>query len=360
MVAFGQTHRVRAGTPEDVLADRLGLSTIPATGGSPTPVTVPPLTTWPPFPDWTRAGISFEATYNGQANVWRVVVDETTGATLGEAVPVLTSVACTQRATSSLDGRRTLFSTSPARFSISWIRFDPVAARLVGTRQELAFGSRDLRARDLSPDGEWIGALLISMEGRQMDARRDVFLVGLRTGETRRLTDAPLRKDVLSWAPDGSKLYFGVAPDGVNEVWSVRPDGLGRQPEVRAPQDGGVILTDVSPDGRTLWVASARTNGRTRSTSACRPTSVVSYRCRRCPKGARSCPGSCLPTAGGRSAPRVRQMARCFVPRRTSSISRREPTPSSSQRRRPSSWGGSPTPAGSSSRVRESSRSSTA
>lgn len=55
-------------------------------------------------------------------------------------------------------------------------------------------------------------------------------------------------------APDGSKIYFGVASEGVNEVWSIRPDGSGRQCEVRAAKEGGVLPSVASQDGRTLYV----------------------------------------------------------------------------------------------------------
>ncbi len=83
--------------------------------------------------------------------------------------------------------------------------------------------------------------------------QQDTLLVRVRTGETRRLTDDPLREDFLEWAPDRSQLYFTVAPEEQNELRSIRPDGSEREREV-APENGRDITGALaSPDGR--WVA---------------------------------------------------------------------------------------------------------
>ncbi len=241
-IAFEQAER---GTS---LGRRRTLSTIPASGGAPTPLVELP-STMASCPDWSLKGITFDTSVAGQTNVWRIEVDEATGAPLGEARPVLVSPAESIRSSSTRDGRRMLFMTWEGANSIDRFDFDPVKGRLVGERETVTSGPRDLRPEGLSPDGQWLATILLERGGR-----KDIVLLRIRTAETRRLTDDPLPKDFLLWAPDGSKLYFGVAPEGSNEVWSIRSDGSGRQCELRAPKEGGVSPSVVSPDGRTLYV----------------------------------------------------------------------------------------------------------
>jgi Tol biopolymer transport system component len=226
-----------------------GVSTIPAAGGAPTAVVNVDAAVWT-NPDWTRGGITFDSMAGGTLGIWRIAVDEATGASLGESVPLLTSVTDTIRSSSSADGRRVLFAAAVGSFAIDRFDFDPARGKLAGERQVVLSGPRDLRPQNLAPDGEWLATILLDR-----NHRHDILLVRVRTGETRRLTDDAPRKYALRWAPDGSKLYFCVAPEGVEEVWSIRPDGSERQREVRSAGEGGVRPLAASPDGRTLYVS---------------------------------------------------------------------------------------------------------
>jgi hypothetical protein len=130
-----------------------------------------------------------------------------------------------------------------------------VRGRLDGERAVVHAGRRDLRPSALSPDGEWIAAVVLAPDGPQ-----DIVLLRPRTGETRRLTEDGLVKMGLAWSRDSSRIYFGVAPEGVVETWSVRRDGSDRQCEVRAAAEGGVDPWFAAPDGRTLYVGVGREN----------------------------------------------------------------------------------------------------
>jgi Tol biopolymer transport system component len=242
-VAFHQGRR-----QGQLLGARLSISTIPAAGGAPT-VALELEDTWRRQPEWTRSGILFNTSAGGVLNVWKLEVDESTGEALDEPRPVLVSPTRSSNASSTPDGRRMLFEAWTGGYLIERLDFDPVGGILSGTRGVVLSDPRDLRPVDLSPDGEWLAAVLLDEKGR-----KEVALVRVRTGETRRLTDDPVEKDHLLWAPDGSRLYFGVAPEGATEVWSIRPDGSGRRREFR-PADGRQVLANLAaPDGRTLHV----------------------------------------------------------------------------------------------------------
>ena len=234
------------------LAGESSVSTIPASGGAPT-VLVKIGGSLYSNPAWTRGAITFESIAGGIRNVWRIPVDEATGAALGEPAPLMMSVATSTESSWSADGRRMLFVSMSGNYTIDRFAFDPMRGRLAGERQVVLSGPRQMHPVDLSPDGEWLATLLLEPDGR-----KDVVLVRVRTGETRRLTDDAPMKDFVLWPYGGSKLLFAIAPEGTNEVWSIRPDGSDRKCEVRLPSDGGVVPWLASLDGRTLYVLVGR------------------------------------------------------------------------------------------------------
>ena len=229
------------------LSGRLALSTIPVSGGAPTIVLELP-TTLASIPAWTRAGIWFVSSAGGRPNIWRVRVDEATGKRIAEAEQVMNGTGSTQPSATA-DGRRLLFMVATRTITINRYDFDTARGRLAPQPHPVLTGPRDFRLQAVSPGGEWLATLLLEDGGRQ-----DILLVQVRTGETRRLTDDSLRKDFLEWAPDGSKLYFGVAPEGTNEVWSIRPDGSGREREIASEGERNLTGSFASPDGRSLLV----------------------------------------------------------------------------------------------------------
>ena len=202
-------------------------------------------------PDWAGGTLFFNSIAGGVPNVWRVRVDEATGTRIGDPEPVMRATQSTGAASMGADGRRLLFKSGHSEISLERYAFDAARGRLSPEAHPIVSGSRDFRLQrgSASPDGEWLATIVWDAVYRQ-----DLVLVGVRTGETRRLTDDPLREDQVEWAPDGSKLYFVVAPSGRSEVWSIRPDGSGRERVASAGADEDVVTVLASPDGRSLYV----------------------------------------------------------------------------------------------------------
>ncbi len=262
------------GTVGHAFTGRVDLATIPSSGGVPAFLGLLVNERRVSFSDWSRAGLTFDSTAGGQIGIWRAGVDEATGVVKGRPAPVLTSPVVTMGSSSTPDGRRLLFGTWSGTFPIRRSDFDPVSGRVAGSPRVVLSEQRSYRVwPGFSPDGEWLATLLVDSE------RKDIVLIRVRTGETRRLTDDLPPKDQVVWARDGSRLYFGVAPEGTGEVWSIRPDGSGRSFPFRPwPRDAGSTSTwslptvDGSSGDRATRAARGSRRRATCSTSRRGPT----------------------------------------------------------------------------------------
>ena len=96
-----------------------------------------------------------------------------------------------------------------------------------------------------SPDGRWLAFGAGSTPGRTWGTATGVWLVGVETGEIRRLTDLTVTD--IEWARDGSQLFIADA-DGIL-VYSIADDDT----RVISDSVGAVGLT-ASPQGDTLAV----------------------------------------------------------------------------------------------------------
>ncbi len=108
----------------------------------------------------------------------------------------------------------------------------------------------DLR---FSPDGKWIAFLEHEVK---FDNRGSVSIVDLE-GNKKVLAGGFWGEEGVAWTPDGSEVLFS-AGSGFQEfvVWAVTLDGDRR---VALQSAGGVVIEDVSVDGRWLVVRDERT-----------------------------------------------------------------------------------------------------
>ncbi len=230
------------GLPAD--SDRRVLWTMPAAGGKPQVLLDDGHLNWNPV--WSPDGryLYFGSDRGGSRNLWRLPVDERTGAVKGEPQPVTTPAASSGFWSLSRDGRRVVYAANESKSNLERMDFDPVRLKTSGTGVPVTRGSHDVRSSNLSPDGRWIAfhAALPS---------EDLFVVGVDGRGLRQLTRDRFKDRHPFWSPDGRRLLFYSNRGGNYEPWLIRPDGGGLE-KVLAARGQSITFPVWAPDGRRV------------------------------------------------------------------------------------------------------------
>ncbi len=202
---------------------RESIWTIPAAGGEAVPVTTGAATDFNPV--WSPDGnyLYFSSDRGGSMNIWRVRIDEQTGAILEEPEAVTTSGTATSALQLSIsrDGRRLAYIAQDDIKNLKKIAFEPSTGKVLGEPVAITRGSMQLWFPEASPDGEWLAA---SSRGRQ----RHVYILRTDGTDLRNLTDDDHRHDGgPRWSPDGKRIAFTSRRSGSPEIWIVNRDGSG-------------------------------------------------------------------------------------------------------------------------------------
>lgn len=97
----------------------------------------------------------------------------------------------------------------------------------------------------LSPDGTTV----LAASGTRL------YIVPVRGGSRRSLTDTGQARDTGAWSADGRRIvYLGARDTGGQSVYLIDADGTGRRKVADVPFDGDLHLT-ISPDGTRVLVA---------------------------------------------------------------------------------------------------------
>jgi Tol biopolymer transport system component len=219
--------------------------TIAATGGAPVAVTSDGATDW--SPEWSPDGrwLYFVSDRGGSMNLWRIGIDERSGAPRGSAQPVTSGVRSVGYARFAADGARMVLagfdlSLDLTVTTLDIARPDPVVPRAKLRNQSLHWCSPDA-------SGSWLAC---STRG----AQEDLVLLRPDGSETRRLTDDAAKDRIAFWSPDGKVLAFSSTRSGGWEIWSIRVDGSDLR---QLTQLGADALAGAwSPDGLRLMVGS--------------------------------------------------------------------------------------------------------
>jgi eukaryotic-like serine/threonine-protein kinase len=200
---------------------------------------------WNPF--WSPDGqyLYFGSDRSGAMNLWRVRIDEESGAAKAQPEPVTTPARFSGNFSMSRDGKRIAFSSIDLTESMRAVAFDPIAATATGEARQILAGSFLIFSSQVSPDGK-----LVAVTNR--GGQEDLFVVELATGEIRQLTNDAAHDRGVAWSPDGAKIYFYSQRDADRyEIWSINADGSGLA-RVTNTTGRSVWYPAVAPDGKRI------------------------------------------------------------------------------------------------------------
>jgi Tol biopolymer transport system component len=194
--------------------------TIPAGGGSPVPVTSDPAIDWNPV--WSPEGqfLFFSSDRGGSMNLWRVPIDERTGATLGPPEALSAPSASAALMTVSGDGHSIAYTSFTRNQTIQRVGFDPTTGSIRGQPATVVGGSRSFESPSPSPDGSWLVF-------NSLPPRMEIFVSRADGTGIRQLTNDRVRNRYATWSPDGHQIAFLSNRDGGLQIWSIKPDGSG-------------------------------------------------------------------------------------------------------------------------------------
>ncbi len=217
------------------------LRTIPAEGGTFTPVTDDPETDWDPFWSPDGAWLYFLSDRRGGPDLWRIPIDEGSGEVRGEPEPVTTGVARPMQGSISADGRRIALTIDTARGEILRVPFDPAAGRPAGPPVSLFSSTSPFVQVDVADDGAWITY-------RTSKPRENLFVIGSDGTGRRRLTDDAFRNRGPRWLENNEWILFYSNRSGEYELWIMRRDGTDLR-QLGNTTGLGLLVPCVTPDG---------------------------------------------------------------------------------------------------------------
>ena len=217
--------------------------TVAAEGGTPVPVTSDASLNWNPV--WSPDGrfLFFASDRSGSMDLWRVPIDEETGALRGEPIPLRVPTPWAGPMTLSKDGRRIVYATLDERTNLARVAIDPSGPRAFGDLVPVTQGSRFVSSARVSPDGLWIAF-------RSAVPEEDLFVVHPDGSGLRQLTDDAARDRGPVWLADGRILFFSDR-SGRYEAWAIRPDGSGLE-QLTETRGEPIYAPLGAPDGRRL------------------------------------------------------------------------------------------------------------
>jgi eukaryotic-like serine/threonine-protein kinase len=218
--------------------------TVPVSGGEPVAVTDGSSTDLNPI--WSPDGkyLYFSSNRGGSSNIWRVVIDEDTGATSG-APEAVTSIGATTSIlyfSFSRQGQLAYSAQTDSR-NLRSVTFNPAQGGSVsGKPVAITQGSLQLWFPDVSPDGEWLTAY-------SMGQQRHIYVMRSDGTDQRDLTPDNYRHAWPRWSRDGQRIAFTSRRTGDYELWIMNRDGSGLR---QVTESRGGHYAPWSADGRMI------------------------------------------------------------------------------------------------------------
>ncbi|HXG88168.1 MAG TPA: protein kinase [Vicinamibacterales bacterium] len=225
--------------------------TVAVGGGPAVASTTDPATDWNPV--WSPDGTAlyFLSDRGGSMNVWRMAVDERSGAVLGAPEPVTTGAGTsTQHLTIAKDGRLA-YVVRAETMNIQRVGFDPDAAAITGLPSPVTRGSRTFAQPHLSSDQS---QLAFNTSGK----KEDIFVSRADGTALQQVTDDGFIDRAARWSPDGRRIAFYSDRTGKFEIWAINRDGSGLRQLSQSP---GAHYPVWSPDGARMAFSTHAPNG---------------------------------------------------------------------------------------------------
>jgi serine/threonine protein kinase len=221
------------------------IATMPAAGGTPVRITSEDSTDWNPV--WSPDGkyIYYASDRGGSMNLWRLAVDEKTGAVLGAPEAVPTPSRYPLNVSFSRDGKSLVYVRYESMANLQSIAFDASAGKVTGEPIWVTRGFTGISHPQLSPDGEHYVARWPRL------TQEDIAIFNKDGSNWRALTDDKFQDRRPHWFPDGRRVAFSSDRSGVNQVWSINADGTGLQ-QLTFANGNGASSPILSADGKNL------------------------------------------------------------------------------------------------------------
>jgi serine/threonine protein kinase len=218
--------------------------TVDLNGGKPVKVASHEANDWNPV--WSPDGqwLYFLSNRSGSMALWRVAIDEVSGATRGEPQPLATPAWYVADFSLSADGAIGVYSSLTVSNNIARVAFDPVSATIKGDVELLTSGTNDYFQFDVTKDGRFVAATTSSR------TREDLYVLTVDDRSLRRLTNDFARDRWPRWSPDGNSIYFYSDRHGY-AVWRINVDGSDLR-QLTNVAGLALMYPALSPDGARL------------------------------------------------------------------------------------------------------------
>ena len=236
---------------KQIVGSNRDLWTVAADGSNPVRVTDDAPTDWNPV--WSPDGrwLYFLSNRSGSMNLWRIAIEEGSGATKGVAHPLSAPAPYIRNFTLSADGRIAAYATWAVTNNLARVRFDERTASVQGVMEAITTGPRDFGQLAIRPDGKQI------VVGPSARLQEDLYLLTPDGGASLYLTNDAFRDRNAQFLPDGRRIIFYSDRGGSYDLWSIDRDGSGLR---RLTTTDGRFFPVPSPDGSRVVAVDIRSN----------------------------------------------------------------------------------------------------
>jgi Tol biopolymer transport system component len=227
--------------------------TVPVTGGAAVRITDDAEIDATPI--WSSDGryLYFSSTRGGTTNLWRVPIDEASGAVTGPMEPITVPAQNAVLPRLSRDGRRLVYMASSWSSDVYTMPFDLERPAITGPARWILGGPHYWTQLRAEPEGQRLASVRVSHQ-------RDLVVAGADGSNPQRLTNERIGVRCPTWAPDGKTIAVLTTQRGDKDIILVEPDGGRVRRLGNLPVTGQVGCLSWSPDGRRLTLVQGPTD----------------------------------------------------------------------------------------------------